>query len=87
MLDHWYDIVIHIVLGESSSNGYVQWWVDGQKLADAHVPTQYVRSDGTFSYGENLEFMNYRQVASWDSAVDFDEFIIGRTAASVGFKT
>jgi hypothetical protein len=84
--DRWYDIVIHLVLGEST-NGYVQWWVDGHKFADAHVPTQYVRSDGTFSYGENLEFMNYRQVASWDSAVDFDEFIIGRTAASVGFKT
>jgi hypothetical protein len=85
VLDHWYDIVIHIVLGESSSNGYVQWWVDGQKLADAHVPTQYVRSDGTFSYGENLEFMNYRQSASWDSAIDFDELSLGPTASSVGF--
>jgi hypothetical protein len=85
LIDHWYDIVIHIVLGESATNGYVQWWVDGQKIADVHAPTQYIRADATLSYGENVEFMNYRQVANWNSAIDFDELFLGPTASSVGF--
>jgi hypothetical protein len=85
-LGHWYDIVIHYVLGETPRNGYVQWWVDRRKVADAHVPTQYVRPDGTLSFGENLECINYRQLASWDSSVDFDELRVGRTPASIGFS-
>jgi hypothetical protein len=85
-LNHWYDIVIHYVLGETRRNGYVQWWVDRRKAADAHVPTQYVRPDGTLSFGENIECINYRQLASWDSSVDFDELRVGPTRSSIGFK-
>jgi len=84
-VNHWYDIVIHYVLGETRRNGYVQWWVDRRKIADAHVPTQYVRSDGTLSFGENIECINYRQHASWDSSVDFDELRVGSTRSSIGF--
>lgn len=84
-LDHWYDIVIHYVLGETRRSGYVQWWVDRRKIADAHVPTQYLRPDGTLSFGENIECINYRQLASWDSSVDFDELRVGPTRSSIGF--
>lgn len=84
-LDHWYDIVIHYVLGETRRNGYVQWWVDRRKIADAHVPTQYLRPDGSLSFGENIECMNYRQLVGWDSSIDFDELRVGRTRSSVGF--
>ena len=83
LLDHWYDIVLHIFW--SPVNGHVEWWVDGAKQADALTPTEYVRRDGTYSYGEYIQFNNYRYWATWPSSVDFDELVWGPTAPSVGF--
>ena len=84
VLDHWYDIVLHIFW--SPVNGHVEWWVDGAKQADALTPTEYVRRDGTYSYGEYIQLNNYRYWATWASSVDFDELVWGPTATSVGFS-
>jgi hypothetical protein len=83
LIDHWYDMVLHIIWSETS--GYVQWWVDGQKMVDVHTPTEYIRSDGTFSYANGWGLYNYRHWANWVSSVDGDEFMWGPSADSIGF--
>ena len=85
LINHWYDMVLHMVW--SPTQGSVQWWVDGQKMVDVATPTEYVRSDGTWSYATGLGLYNYRHWASWPSSVDGDEFIWGPSAASIGFGT
>jgi hypothetical protein len=85
LIDHWYDMVLHVVW--SPVNGYVQWWVDGQKMVDASTPTEYVRSDGTWSYAASLGLYNYRLWADWPSSVDGEDFIWGPTASSINFNS
>jgi hypothetical protein len=85
LIDHWYDIVLHVYWSSDPSRGHVQWWLDGTKILDVATPTLYQRYDGTLSYGENIDFDNYRLWANWSSAVDFDESVVGPTAASVDF--
>ena len=84
LVDHWYDFVLHIVW--SPTVGHVQWWVDGQKMLDVSTPTEYVRSDGTWSYADSLGLYNYRHWASWSSSVDGEDFIWGPTASSISFN-
>jgi hypothetical protein len=84
LVDHWYDMVLHMVW--SPTVGYVQWWVDGQKMVDVATPTEYVRSDGTWSYGASLGLYNYRPWAPWASSVDGEQFIWGPTASSINFN-
>jgi Polysaccharide lyase len=84
LVDHWYDMVLHMVW--SPTVGYVQWWVDGQKMVDVATPTEYVRSDGTWSYGDSLGLYNYRHWAAWASSVDGEQFIWGPTASSINFN-
>jgi Polysaccharide lyase len=85
-MNHWYDVVLHVVWDPSPRVGRVQWWVDGRRLVDTHLSTQYTRGDGTTSYAENIEALNYRLWASWPSSIDFDNLLVGPTAATVGFK-
>ena len=84
LVDHWYDMVLHIVW--SPTAGYVQWWVDGQKMVDVSTPTEYVRSDGTWSYADSLGLYNYRHWAAWSSSVDGEDVIWGPTADSINFN-
>jgi Polysaccharide lyase len=84
LVNHWYDMVLHIVW--SPTNGYIQWWVDGQKMVDVNTPTEYVRSDGTWSYAESLGIYNYRLWANWSSSVDGENVIWGPTADSINFN-
>jgi hypothetical protein len=70
----------------SPANGYVQWWVDGQKMVDVSTPTAYVRSDGSWSYGDSLGLYNYRLWASWPSSVDGEDFSWGPSASSINFN-
>jgi hypothetical protein len=84
-VDHWYDVVLHVVWDSSATIGYVQWWVDGQKIVDTHTPTEYIRTDGTKSYSENVELCNYRLWANWSGIVDYDEFVAGPDSGSIGF--
>jgi hypothetical protein len=85
LVDHWYDMVLHIVWSPTAA-GYLQWWVDGEKVVDVRTPTLYVRSDGTWSFTDGLGVYNYRLWANWESSVDGDEFTWGPSAASVGFS-
>jgi hypothetical protein len=84
LIDHWYDMVLHVIW--SPVNGHVQWWVDGTKMLDVATPTEYVRSDGTWSYAESMGLYNNRHWANWASSVDGDEFIWGPTSDSIGFN-
>jgi len=81
--DHWYDFVFHVVWSPNPSTGYVQWYLDGQKLMDRHMPTLYQRPDG--SLGQNwFGLYNYRIHADWSSSIHFDDVKIGPTRKSVG---
>lgn len=82
ILDHWYDVVLHV--SWSATSGWVQWWLDGALVLDVHTPTLYTRIDGTLSYGENIDLLDYRLWASFASSIDFDELYVGPTQASVG---
>jgi Polysaccharide lyase len=84
LVGHWYDFVLHMTW--SPTAGHVQWWVDGQKMVDVATPSEYVRSDGTWSYGDSLELCNYRHWASWSSSVDGEDFIWGPTSSSINFN-
>jgi hypothetical protein len=86
LVDHWYDMVLHMVWDASPSVGYVQWWVDGTKMLDVHTPTLYARSDGTWSYAQSMGLYNYRHWANWSSAVDGEGLIWGPTADSINFN-
>jgi len=88
LVNHWYDMILHMVwspLTTGPTPGSVQWWVDGVKVVDQQTPTLYLRTDGTWSYGNGWGAYNYRDWANVASSVDFDEFIWGPTAATVGF--
>jgi hypothetical protein len=85
LLDHWYDVVLHVYWSADPAKAWVQWWLDGSKILDVHTPTLYKRTDGTLSYGENIDHLNYRLWATWASSIDFDELYVGQTASSVGF--
>jgi hypothetical protein len=85
LIDHWYDMVLHMIWSGSSSAGLVQWYVDGVKAVDVQKATLYTRSDGSWSYGNGFGAYNYRLWANFDSKIDFDEIVWGPTAASIGF--
>jgi hypothetical protein len=84
LVNHWYDMVLHMMW--SPTAGHVQWWVDGQKMVDVSTPTEYVRSDGTWSYAGSRGLYNYRHWASWSSSVDGEDYIVGPTATSINFN-
>jgi Polysaccharide lyase len=86
LIDHWYDVVLHVYWSPDATVGHVQWWLDGTKVADTYHATEYTRTDGTLSYGANMGFMNYRYWANWSAAVDSDELTWGPDAGSVGFN-
>ena len=55
-------------------------------MVDASTPTEYVRSDGTWSYAASLGLYNYRLWADWPSSVDGEDFIWRPTASSINFN-
>lgn len=88
LINHWYDLVWHMVwspLTTGTTPGKVQIWLDGVKLIDALTPTQYLRTDGTYSYQTGFGGYNYRLWVNWVSSTDFDEFVWGPTAQSINF--
>jgi hypothetical protein len=54
-------------------------------VLDVARSMDYLRSDGTLSFGENSALYYYRHWASWSASVDYDEYVWGPTATSVGF--
>jgi hypothetical protein len=81
----WYDFVIHAVWAQAADGGRIQLWENGVKVLDVARSMNYTRSDGTYSFGECAGLYYYRHWASWPASVDYDEFVLGPTAVSVGF--
>jgi Polysaccharide lyase len=84
ILNHWYDVVVHVRWSSSSTGGWFQCWLDGTKVLDVTTATLYTRQNGTRSYSQNVGLYDYRLWANWVANVDFDEMVWGPTAASVG---
>jgi hypothetical protein len=83
LYDHWYDIVVHFVW--KPSGGSVQWYVDGQLIYSNSSLSTLLTYNGQVDQ-PGFGIYNYRQdMFSGSSRVDFDQTLIGPTAASVGF--
>jgi hypothetical protein len=83
--NHWYDLVTHIVWGVDSSTGHVDAWVDGQRFVSANVPTLLYNSSTGQRDRLSFSMYNYHYDVNWATDRDFDEVLIGPTAASIGF--
>jgi Polysaccharide lyase len=83
-LNHWYDIMLHIVWSPTSTTGLFEWWLDGTKIASLHRPTLWQRPDGSTDQVE-LELNNYRQHTTYNSTVYYSKLKTGPSQASVGF--
>lgn len=82
--NHWYDILVHQVLSDSASAGYIEWWVDGVQQYAAHVPTISRTSSGTVP-GLSLQTGLYRGPSRTDTdTIYVDGVQAGPTRASVG---
>jgi hypothetical protein len=86
LINHWYDIILHAIWDPSPNVGYVQLWIDGTKVLDQHMATQYTRSDGTQSYGENFGFFNYTHWANFSVTTQFENMVWGPTQGSINFS-
>jgi hypothetical protein len=83
-LDHWYDILLHVVWSPDPKTGRFEWWLDGRRIASIHRPTLWQRPDGGTDHVE-LELNNYRAAASWDATVYYGRIAVGSSRAAVGF--
>jgi hypothetical protein len=98
-LHHWYDIVAKVTWGSTPSTGALSIWIDGQPFSAAAsngpsgenftngqgVPTMYQKLDGTYDHPSFDPGLNYCHQVPWDLVHDFDEVLVGPTAASIGF--
>jgi len=97
-LHHWYDIVAKVTWGSTASTGALSIWIDGQPFSAVAsngpsgenftngqgVPTMYQKLDGTYDHPSFDPALNYAHQVPWDLIHDFDEVLVGPTAASVG---
>jgi hypothetical protein len=83
--DHWYDIVVHYVWKQSG--GTIEWYVDNQlAYQNTNFPTLMTTSSGGADQpGYGIYNYRLRDGFSGASEVDFDQTLIGPTAASIGF--
>jgi hypothetical protein len=84
LYDHWYDVVVHYVWKQSG--GSVEWYVDGKLIySNPNFPTLYTLSTGGADHPSFAAY-NYREnQVQGSSEIDFDQTLIGPTAASIGF--
>ena len=93
--DHWYDVVLH-VRWDYTSNGKVEWWLDGTRRYSGHSKTLYFYADkcstGSCPSGAQpgpgqtyLHLGYYRSAASYPGqSVYYDAATAGPTRASIG---
>ena len=85
LINHWYDIVLHMVWDNNPTVGLAELWIDGTQVLSNHMATHYTRSDGTQSYGENFGFFNYPHWANYTITDQFENVVWGPTRASINF--
>jgi hypothetical protein len=76
-----YHHAIRIKHGETSANGYFEWWVNGTLLHQGARPTAYLCADGLS--GERLQIGIYRGAFSGTTTLYMGDFKVGTTRASV----
>ena len=82
-LDQWYDVVMHFIW--KPSGGQMDFYVDGQLLKSWTNVSTLLTYNGQVD-NPGLGLYNYRQnLINVDSQVEFDQFLWGPTADSVGF--
>jgi hypothetical protein len=83
-LDHWYDMLVHVVWSHNAQRGMVEWWLDGRLLFSDHIADLWQRPDGRIDH-VNFEFSNYRIHTEWPSSVYYSKVKLGLTRESVSF--
>lgn len=83
LYDHWYNVVFHWIW--KPSGGTLEWYVDGQ-LAYRNTNFSTLYTCGSHVDQPGFGLYNYRANQFSDSSeIDFDQTLIGPTAASIGF--
>lgn len=85
-LEHWYEVVVHMVWSADPKVGKAEMWIDGLPICKVNFPTLYTREDKSISWTSGFTLYNYRPMHDWSSTVYFGNFEIGPTAQSIGFK-
>jgi polysaccharide lyase-like protein len=83
-LNHWYDVLLHIVWSPDPNVGRFEWWLDGTRIASIRRPTLWQRPDGSYDHTD-IELNNYRKHATWNATVYYGRLEIGSTRSSVRF--
>jgi hypothetical protein len=86
LLNHWYDILLHVVWSPDPAVGQFEWWLDGKRIASIHRPTLWQRPDGSYDHVD-IELNNYRQHATWNATIYYGKLKIGPSQASVAFTS
>ncbi len=85
MLDHWYDILLHVKW--DPSNGIFEWYIDNNSKAyysNLNIPTLYTRPPGYVSPSyTSLTATNYRLNAPWNSTIYLGPLVVGSTSNDV----
>ncbi|MEJ7567613.1 MAG: heparin lyase I family protein [Gaiellaceae bacterium] len=82
--NHWYDIVVHLKFGTTSSTGLAEWWVDGIGQYSGQVPTITTTVTGT-TPGVGHEVGLYRGPSRSDTdTLYIDGVVTGPTVTSIG---
>jgi hypothetical protein len=78
--NHWYGLLYRVTWDPVA--GRMDLWVDHRRRVRYRGPTLYTRPDGTTSRTQ-LDLVNYRLHAPWDSTIYFGRVKIGPTHGSV----
>jgi hypothetical protein len=81
-LDHWYEVVFHVVWSNNPDVGLAEWWIDGQLLFSQRLATLFRRPGGESSL-VNIDLGYYRMHAHWPATVYYDDARLGPTRDSV----
>jgi len=82
--EHWHDNLAHLVLSADPARGFVEWWLDGTLVVQAHLATLFRAPEGgTVPIIEELGY--YRVASSFDAVLYHDGFRRGPSRASVEF--
>lgn len=84
-LQHWYDVVIHMIWSSDPKIGKAELWIDGENMCSTNFPTLYTNPNGSKSWNNGFGLYNYRPMHDWSSTIYYGKFSIGPTAQSIGF--
>lgn len=85
----WHDLIAEITWGPNATTGALSLWVDGQPFPGytwpQHIPTLLYNSSSGQRDDPAFGIYEYHYAVTYPVDRDFDEVLIGSSAASVGF--